>query len=84
MIDAAFFIAHDVTPYELNERIKTYRAMIARWQWCLENDGPESLRDDINDLESYIRFLMGLIERIGFANANGKLRRRVGKTKKGT
>lgn len=62
-----------MTPHELNARIQLYRQMIARWQVVLATTGDQTLYDDIRDLESWIGFILGPIERVGFANANGKL-----------
>lgn len=48
-----------MTPAQLNSRVKTYRAMIARWEAMLaEGHEIESLRNDIRDLNSWINALI--------------------------
>lgn len=40
-------------------RIKQYRSWIDDWKYTLAHGGPESLRDDIHDLEAHINAMNG-------------------------
>lgn len=61
-----------MTAAELNQRVKTYRGWIVLWEERLEQGGPESLRDDIRELNAWISQMVGPRDNIDF-----KSRRRV-------